>query len=71
MGLTQEKLAARLGVTYPTINRWENGRAKPSPLAMKQIENLLRSLGNEGQRLRRKHLGRPARRSLGAGREGT
>ena len=22
------------GVTFPTINRWENGRAKPSPLAM-------------------------------------
>ncbi len=57
MGLTQEKLAARLGVAYPTVNRWENGRAKPSPLAMKQIEDLLGSLGNEGQRLRRKHLG--------------
>ena len=40
MGLTQEKFAAKLGVTYPTINRWENGRAKPSPLAMKQIEEL-------------------------------
>ena len=37
-GLTQEKFAAKLGVTYPTINRWENGRAKPSPLALKQIE---------------------------------
>ena len=24
--LTQEKFAAHLGVTYPTINRWENGR---------------------------------------------
>ncbi len=29
-GLTQEKFAARLGVTFPTINRWENGRARPS-----------------------------------------
>ena len=37
-GLTQEKFAARLGVTFPTINRWENGHAKPSPLALKQIE---------------------------------
>ena len=26
-GLTQEKFAAKLGVTYPIINRWENGRA--------------------------------------------
>jgi putative transcriptional regulator len=50
-GLTQEKFAARLGVTYPTINRWENGRAKPSPLAMKQIEDLLRNLGEKGRDL--------------------
>ncbi len=50
-GLTQEKFAARLGVTFPTINRWENGRAKPSPLALKQIENLLRDLGEKGKDL--------------------
>jgi len=50
-GLTQEKFAARLGVTFPTINRWENRRAKPSPLAMKQIEDLLRSMGDRGQDL--------------------
>jgi transcriptional regulator with XRE-family HTH domain len=50
-GLTQEKFAARLGVTYPTINRWENGRAKPSPLAMEKIEALLRSIGERGSDL--------------------
>ena len=47
-GLTQEKFAAKLGVTYPSINRWENGRAKPSPLAIRQIEDLLRNLGEPG-----------------------
>ncbi len=57
MGLTQEKFAARLGVTYPTVNRWENGRAHPSALAMKQIGDPLNSLGDEGKRLHRKHLG--------------
>jgi putative transcriptional regulator len=46
MGLTQEKFAARVGVTFPTINRWENGRAKPSPLALKQIQMLLGELDN-------------------------
>lgn len=56
-GLTQEKFAARLSVTYPTINRWENGRARPSPLAMKQIENLLRQLGERGQDLLREFFG--------------
>jgi len=50
-GLTQEKFAAKLGVTFPTINRWENGRAKPSPLALRQIEKLLRGLGDQGKDL--------------------
>jgi DNA-binding transcriptional regulator YiaG len=55
--LTQEKFAAKLGVTYPTINRWENGRAKPSPLALKQIEDLLRDLGERGNDLLAKYFG--------------
>jgi len=56
-GLTQEKFAARLGVTFPTINRWENGRAKPSPLAMQKIEDLLRSMGGRGSDLLSKIIG--------------
>lgn len=50
-GLSQEKFAARLGVTFPTISRWENGRARPSPLALKQVEELLRSMGKRGEDL--------------------
>jgi len=46
-GLSQEKFAAKLGVTFPTINRWENGRTYPSPLAMKQIEEMLRNMGEK------------------------
>ncbi len=56
-GLTQEKFAAKLGVTFPTINRWENGRAKPSPLALKQIEDLLRDLGERGNDLLQEYFG--------------
>lgn len=56
-GLTQEKFAARLGVTFPTINRWENGRARPSPLAMEKIETLLRSMGERGSDLLAELLG--------------
>jgi len=55
--LTQEKFAARLGVTFPTINRWENGRAKPSPLALKQIEELIRDLGEQGEDILREYFG--------------
>jgi transcriptional regulator with XRE-family HTH domain len=57
LGLTQEKFAAKLGVTFPTINRWENGRTKPSPLALKQIEDLLRNLGERGRDLLEKYFG--------------
>ena len=42
--LTQAKFAAQLGVSFPTINRWENGHATPSPLALRQIETLLKQL---------------------------
>ena len=55
-GLTQEKFAAKLGVTFPTINRWENGRAKPSPLAMQRIEELLRSMGSDGKDLHQQYF---------------
>ena len=57
-GLTQEKFAAKLGVTFPTINRWENDRAKPSPLALEKIESLLRSLGDKGKTLRKAYFGK-------------
>ena len=55
-GLTQEKFAAKLGVTFPTINRWENSRAKPSPLAMQKIEELLSSMGDNSADLLKRYL---------------
>jgi DNA-binding transcriptional regulator YiaG len=45
LDLTQEKFAARLGVSFPTINRWENGHTAPSPLALRQIELLMAEVG--------------------------
>ena len=40
LDLTQEQFAAKVGVTFSTVNRWESGKSKPSPLAMRQIEEL-------------------------------
>ncbi|PSB14330.1 helix-turn-helix domain-containing protein [Phormidesmis priestleyi ULC007] len=45
--LTQEQLAARLGVTCPTVNRWENRKSRPSKLALKLIKSTLEQLGAE------------------------
>lgn len=41
LGLTQEQFATKIGVTFSTVNRWENGKGKPSPLAMRQLEELM------------------------------
>lgn len=38
LDLSQEDLARELGVSYTTINRWENGRFLPSRLAAMQLE---------------------------------
>jgi len=57
-GLTQERFATKLGVTLLTINRWENGRARPSPLAMQKVEELLRSMGETGDNLLSEFFGK-------------
>ncbi len=36
--LSQEDLARELGVSYATVNRWENGLSKPSKLARAQLD---------------------------------
>ena len=44
MDLTQEQFAAAVGVTYATVNRWENGNANPQPLALRRIEEMEREV---------------------------
>jgi transcriptional regulator with XRE-family HTH domain len=52
--LTQEQFAVCLGVTYPTISRWENGRTTPSPLAMEKLQALLQQMHDAPQEPLRK-----------------
>lgn len=42
LNLSQEEFAQKLGVSFTSVNRWENGQAKPSKLAKKQIEAFIR-----------------------------
>jgi transcriptional regulator with XRE-family HTH domain len=37
LGLSQEELAHELGVSFATINRWENGKTSASQLARAQF----------------------------------
>lgn len=55
MQLTQEQFAMVIGVTFPTVNRWENGHTKPSKLAVHQIEALVEKLGDKGQTILAKY----------------
>ena len=55
MGLTQEQFAAEIGVVFPTVNRWENGHAQPSTLALKQIAIELKNLGVKGEKILKKY----------------
>jgi putative transcriptional regulator len=48
MRMTQEELAHTLGITVATVNRWENGHAKPSKLARKAIERLVQYRTDSG-----------------------
>ena len=40
LDLTQVQLAERIGVSFATVNRWENGQTKPARLAWRQILDL-------------------------------
>lgn len=37
LGLTQEQFAQRVGVTYSTVNHWENGKRVPQPFLVKRL----------------------------------
>ncbi|MBW4639343.1 MAG: helix-turn-helix transcriptional regulator [Gloeocapsa sp. UFS-A4-WI-NPMV-4B04] len=56
LGLTQEQFALKLGVSYQSVNRWENGRTKPLPLAMKQIKQIVKRMGDRGKDLLDKYF---------------
>ena len=45
MGLTQEDFAHRIGVTFATVNRWENNKAVPSKLALRVLEKIREESG--------------------------
>ena len=49
LGLTQEDFARELGVSYATVNRWENGQYKPSKLAKAQFLAFFERMRKKGK----------------------
>lgn len=43
-GWTQEQMARSLGVSLNTVQRWESGRTRPSPLAMEKLNEILKDV---------------------------
>ncbi len=56
LNLSQEKFAAKLGVSLRTVNRWEKGSTVPSQMALKLIEEMLQKMGEPGKRLLNEYL---------------
>jgi putative transcriptional regulator len=46
--ISQEDLAKELGVSFATVNRWENNKTQPSKLARKQLEQFINSQQQQG-----------------------
>ena len=40
LNLSQEKIAKELGVSFATVNRWENGITLPNKMALYKFEQL-------------------------------
>lgn len=49
LSLSQEDISKELGVSFATINRWENGKNHPSKLALKQFEQFCKEQLEQGK----------------------
>ena len=52
--MTQEEFAHELGITVGTVNRWENGRFRPSKLARATLLEFAERHGRPAQNLTNK-----------------
>ena len=49
LGISQEDLARELGVSFATVNRWENGKTKPMKLARAQFDSFCAKMKRRGK----------------------
>jgi putative transcriptional regulator len=48
--LTQEQFAQRIGVTYSTVNHWENGKRVPQPFLLRRLQEMKEELDSLGKK---------------------
>ncbi len=56
LGLTQLQFAKTLGVSFQSVNRWELGKTKPLPVIFKQIEVMVKEMGESGTDLLKQYF---------------
>ena len=49
LDLSQEDLAREIGVSYATVNRWENGQTMPSKLAKANLDAFCAKMVRQGK----------------------
>ncbi|WP_206081343.1 helix-turn-helix domain-containing protein [Mariprofundus ferrooxydans] len=49
LGLSQDQLAREIGVSFATINRWENGKTTPFKLARAQFDAFCSRMVKQGK----------------------
>ena len=50
LGLTQKQFARELGVSFSTVNQWENARRRPQPVLLQRLLEKATSLGQDSFR---------------------
>jgi DNA-binding XRE family transcriptional regulator len=48
--LTQEQFAQKVGVTYSTVNHWENGKRVPQPFLLRRLHEMKSELDALGKK---------------------
>lgn len=50
LDLTQEQFAQKVGVTYSTVNHWENGKRAPQPFLLRRLREMKDELDARGKK---------------------
>ena len=50
LDLTQEQFAQKVGVTYSTVNHWENGKRIPQPFLLRRLREIKGELDALGKK---------------------
>ena len=62
LALTQEEFSYEIGVTFATVNRWENSKSKPSRLALRTLAVLREKTEGAANRSSRQTPGKRGKR---------